>query len=343
MKTMKREFNSNRGMALVITLVIVTILTTLLVELTYSTQANVRMATTYRDDLKAYYIAKSGVELAIALLAKDREEDREKPDQGEKPTDNLDELWANLSLSVAGIQATETKPFGDGILGLRIIDEDRKINVNTILEEPFFSIFERLFADVADEEGSSDFRDAIKDWIDPDDEETDPGGAESLYYTGLDIPYPCKNAPMDTISELRMVKGSEEAMKVVFEVPEDEENETPEKLTLEDVLSAIPDAKHHTININTAPAPVLRALHEDMDGNPLMETLPNREFGSKADFLEYLNANFGITGLPDKVLDVKSHYFTIESTGVVGEIEKNLRVTVYRTDSDIKVISWRVE
>jgi hypothetical protein len=47
---------------------------------------------------------------------------------------------------------------------------------------------------------------AIIDWRDGDDEPTEMG-AESDYYLMLDDPYVCKNAPFETVAELRLVRG----------------------------------------------------------------------------------------------------------------------------------------
>jgi DNA uptake protein ComE-like DNA-binding protein len=47
---------------------------------------------------------------------------------------------------------------------------------------------------------------SIVDWLDPD-EEPNPGGAESEYYLTRQPPYQCKNAPLDSIEELLLVKG----------------------------------------------------------------------------------------------------------------------------------------
>jgi type II secretory pathway component PulK len=47
---------------------------------------------------------------------------------------------------------------------------------------------------------------SIQDWIDPDDEVRE-GGAESAYYQGLPHPYNAKNAPLDDIAELLLIKG----------------------------------------------------------------------------------------------------------------------------------------
>ena len=48
--------------------------------------------------------------------------------------------------------------------------------------------------------------DSILDWIDPDDLPR-VAGAESDYYQGLAVPYYAKNAPIDDLSELLLVKG----------------------------------------------------------------------------------------------------------------------------------------
>lgn len=337
--------SSERGIALVITLIIVTILVTLVVELTYSTQVSVRIAATYRDDLRAYYVARSGIELAMAVLTRDSEEDEEdirQEKQGGRQ-DALDELWANLTETVVSAQVLEPDLFGGGRLVVQIIDEDRKINANLANEDPTASIMERLFLDG---EISQDFRSAIADWIDEDEEETDPGGAETLYYEGLDIPYPCKDGPMDTISELRMIRGSEEARKKTFDPFENESTKTQGKWTLEELLSAVPD-RGPNINVNTAPGPVLMALHEDIDHLQVEETLQDRAtdpFPTVPAFRDYFNNTFGISDLPPNLI-VESEYFAIESIGMVGEVEKRLVVTVHRAPSSgaIDIISWRVE
>jgi len=342
----KNRYLSQKGVALIITLLIVTILVTLLVELTYSTQVTIRAAATFRDDLTAYYVARSGLELALAVLRRDFEEDQEEVSREEQtgPNDNLSELWANLTETIAAAQVLEPDLFGGGRLVVQITDEDRKINVNLINQDPTSSIVDRLFSDW---EISKDFKSAIIDWIDENQEETDPGGAETRYYEGLDIPYPCKDEAMDTISELRMIKGSDEAMRKTFEGFEGESNtEVQRKWTLQELLSAVPD-RGPNININTAPGHVIMALHEDIDRLQVEETLRDRAidpFPTVAAFRDYFNNNFGISDLPPN-LTTQSEYFSIESTGIVEQVEKTLRVTVHRETNNetLRIVSWRVE
>jgi hypothetical protein len=85
-------------------------------------------------------------------------------------------------------------------------DESTRLNVNALL----------MIDQVSENAGrnllmglpgmTEDIADAILDWIDEDDESREYG-AESDYYLGLDPPYSAKNAPLDTVEELLLVRG----------------------------------------------------------------------------------------------------------------------------------------
>lgn len=53
---------------------------------------------------------------------------------------------------------------------------------------------------------TEDVADAILDWIDEDDDQRE-FGAEADYYSGMSPPYAPKNAPLDTVEELLLVRG----------------------------------------------------------------------------------------------------------------------------------------
>ena len=340
----KEVRRSQGGVALIVTLVIITILVTLLVELTYSTQVNVRLAGTFKDAVQAHYIAKSGIELALAALEKDFLEDQQDTTQGKQtgPNDNLNELWAKLPDAIAAAEALQPDIFGDGRLIVQIIDEDRKINANLVKQEPIASIMDRLFARA---EIGPEFKSCLTDWIDEDQEETQPGGAEGSYYEGLDSPYPCKDNPMDSISELAMIKGGKEAMEKALD-PFEGEVKKKRKWTLRDLLSAVP-GRGPNINVNTAPGPVIQALHDDIDPVHMSEFILDRAsepFPTVQAFRDYFLNTFGISGLPPN-LTVQSEYFHIESTGIVGKAEKMITAVVHRNPGNgfLEIVSWRTE
>ena len=92
--------------------------------------------------------------------------------------------------------------------------------------------------------------DAIKDWLDKDEEVTGLG-AESSYYRSLANPYAAKNGFLDCIDELLMVKG----------VTKELYYGTKETPALKECLTVYGEG---AININTAPKLVLRALSPDL-------------------------------------------------------------------------------
>jgi type II secretory pathway component PulK len=76
-----------------------------------------------------------------------------------------------------------------------LIDEAAKVNLNTASLD-VLSMLPQMNSDLAA---------SIVDWRDPDQTVT-TGGAESQYYMLLPNPYNCKDAPLETIEELLMVK-----------------------------------------------------------------------------------------------------------------------------------------
>jgi len=76
-----------------------------------------------------------------------------------------------------------------------VVDEASKINLNTATEDMLAGLV-GMTPEIAA---------AILDWRDGDSDLT-VGGAESEYYLLLPEPYECKNAPLETIEELLLVK-----------------------------------------------------------------------------------------------------------------------------------------
>ncbi|MBI5038653.1 MAG: general secretion pathway protein GspK, partial [Nitrospirae bacterium] len=59
------------GVALVITLLVLTLLLTSILEFNLGMRVEARAAANFRDDMKAYYLARSGITFAMALLEED--------------------------------------------------------------------------------------------------------------------------------------------------------------------------------------------------------------------------------------------------------------------------------
>lgn len=92
-------------------------------------------------------------------------------------------------------QNTSTRPY------FGLVDEASKLNLNTVTVDMLMTL---PFMTQA-------FAAAIVDWRDTDTEPTD-SGAEDEYYGRLNPAYRCKNAPFESVEELRMVAGAELAL-----------------------------------------------------------------------------------------------------------------------------------
>jgi general secretion pathway protein K len=242
-------FKDNRGMALLVVLVVVALLTALVTDLAFSTLVDMRLTETFRDTTRAYYLAKGGINAGRMILQMDRNN-----------YDGLNELWS---------QGVNNFPVGDAFVTVNITDMDGKLGINALVtgDSPnalMVSRFYRLFVVLGFESQiAADLTANLIDWLDtgnapctaihPEGSTIATAGAESNYYQELPQPYPIKNGPLDTLDELALVKGF-----------------TPD--VLRRVLPYVGLHDTTAVNINTASAPVLMSLDPSIDDS-VAETL----------------------------------------------------------------------
>lgn len=106
--TIKRS--DEKGIALIITLLVVTLLTALIVEFAYSARVNLSAAGNFRDKQKAYYLSKSGVNFIAGIMKQDISKDN---------ANRADDLT----------KMSGTLPVGDGIVTVKVVDESAKIYI----------------------------------------------------------------------------------------------------------------------------------------------------------------------------------------------------------------------
>ncbi len=305
---------NEKGVALILTLLITAILVTLIVETNYLTQVDLRIAGNFRNDLQALYLAKSGVNIAISYLKYDVEN---------TDTDNLEEDWAKDYPHI---------PVGDGFVKVVIEDEHAKINLNEVVkedgkvDEKIHDILIRMF-EAADVDVG--ILDAVIDWIDPDDDPL-PEGAEDSYYGSLDPPYVCENGPLDTLSELHMIKG----------ITDEAYDKISKYLTIY--------SKDGIININTASKEVLMFLDEGIDepmATGITEYRGETPFGGQnwQEALRDVINNDDVYNGISPIIGVTSNAFSVVSIGRVERVEKVLRSVIYREGSQISYPYWRIE
>lgn len=326
---MVRPLNDNRGVALILTISIVTLLVALTMQFNGAMRSEIHAAMNLRDGVRLSAMARSGFNYGLAVLFEDGLSDR--------TFDSLLEPWAD---AVALSQSASTLS-DQGTIEMQIRDESARIQINQLVDrvggynEKQKEIVTRLlslgpFGLEAEEVGN--ILDAIKDWIDPDDEPT-KFGAESAYYRSLERPYACRNAPLESLDELLLVRG---VTKTLFYGT----SETP---GISRYLTVHGEGK---VNINTADPLVLRALSANLDEKMVEAMLVYRE--DREMDLSQPGWYKGVPGMSsevvmDDLITTSSRHFEIRADGVLGTLRKGVRGLVERKEGTIEIISWKVQ
>lgn len=190
---------TDRGIALIIVMTVLLMLSILAGGFAYSMKVETRLAQNQGHEDEMEWLARSGVELARYVLSLQLSLSRE-------PWDSLNQKWAGgvgvTNEALADI-TLENNPLGNGIFSIKIIDQERKFNINAADIMILQQAMTLLGVDAAD---SPTIVDSILDWRDPDD---DPhlSGVESRFYQSLNPPYYAKDGPIDDISELLFING----------------------------------------------------------------------------------------------------------------------------------------
>jgi general secretion pathway protein K len=228
-----------------------------------------------------------------------------------------------------------------------VTDQAGKIQINRLINltgenkgdynQAQYDMLTRLLSNAPfnmEQDNIKDILDAIKDWID-EDNDTYEFGAEDSYYRTLDHPYSCRNAPIKSLDELLLVKGiTPELFYGTGETP-----------GLSNYLtSAMGDGR---ININTADPVVLESLSDDLDSAMVEDMVTFRNNEENLSSLSNPKWYKDATGrsedyIPQSLITTKSSYFEIRSTGVKGSLNKETIGTIKRDGKNLTVLSWKM-
>jgi general secretion pathway protein K len=355
---MKPTFRPNAsGMALIMVMIAIAVFTALAAALMFSMKVETRLARNAEDEQQLLWLGRSGVELARWVLS------QHPPSE---PYDSLNQIWAGgpggpaeTNSPLAAIDLNNY-PVGDGTVSLKIVDLERKANINTATTP---ELQQALTLMGVDADALSVVVDSIQDWIDADDA-PHIAGAENDYYQGLTPPYHAKNAPMDDLAELLLVKGVTPEMywggsatnhapgtfhhpKLGFATPPGQEPDYPFGLAA--IFTAVSSGK---ININTADTNVLQMI-PGMD-NLTAETIVKQRAGPDGadgtlDDTPFRSvgqiASAGVNAQAVQQIanycNVRSSTFEVHVTAKAGDSTREFTAILYRAaGTDIQVLSF---
>jgi general secretion pathway protein K len=320
--------NNCSGVAIIIVLWVVMVLSLLISGFAFTMHVETQVASFARKELKAEMLARSGIEVARMELILHQQA------SAEAAFDALNQDWAtNEDLYV-------DHELGDGIYNVKITDEESKIPINRATDLQLKRLLDLLGVDPFD---ADVIVDSIFDWIDADDL-TRLNGAESDYYQSLSPPYRAKNAPMDRVEELLLVRG---VTPELYHGTATEDQEAHPSFP--ELFTTMSSGK---VNVNTASSIVLQAMlnlddqqvqgllsrRDGPDGIPGTED--DQPFQSVADLTQWIGG-LGATNVANLV-DVHSSFFTVKSTGEVGGVKRTLIATLRRegTGTNIQAVAW---
>ncbi len=292
----KGHLRDERGVALLLTLLVVIILTVVVLEFNYLIRVYATLSGNLSDDLQAYAAARGGVEKAKALLLKDFSDDTKTGIS----FDSLQDDWAaELKFETPGSMAE-----------VHVSDEMSKLNLNRLVKGSLKEVeIESVNQEMVDNvkhlfellELDPNLVDCIVDWIDENDEEQ-PYGAENAYYQSLTPPMNCKNGPLDSVDELLLIKGFDPEMLYGND----------EHPGLAQFVTVFGDTKP-LININTADEKVLAAaLNSESQASMIVDMRENEPFKNQGE----ITARVPEAQLQGKFTTASS-YFMVTSTGKI--------------------------
>lgn len=313
-----RQGPNQRGVALLLVLLILSLLIPLILGFDVEARRELREAAAFRDNFKAVTLVRSGAHVSRAILRYDAQLDV----QSNRAYDALTDVWAT---------PISNYRLGDGVIAAQIEDERAKFNLNDLgsqtEDQARVARIERLKRLFQLVQSDPKLVDAIVDWVDSNDV-AEPHGAESTYYLSRNPPYRAANGPMQTVDELRLVKGvTEDVMRRIGPY----------------VTVYPPDG---LINVNTADILVLQALDPRMTPAIAKDVVRARPFRTIQDLdrvqsVESIAKELRTLG----VYTVRSDYFSTRVSATINEVTKTARAVIRRTSAsgDSSFLYFRLE
>ncbi len=315
-KARKKE----RGVAILAVLVGIALMTLIVVDFAMTSGLGFVSAANQANELRAGYLARSGVNIGLALLAQGV---RANAQSNSPQVDTLNDAWATPfpPMAVEG-----------GNVALTIVDEARKLPINAMINQtgstnvqaaalnaPAIAKIQRLFTIL---DVNPDLVQGIIQWITPSGANGMGTGGE--FYMGLRPPYQPRNGPMPTIGDLQMVQGFNEQ---IFNL----------------VSPFLTVMAEPAVNINTAAPQVIASLEPELMQDQkvvvgIIEERTTRPFTKNTDIGNL--PGIGPVGQQlQKDVGVQSHFFTIDGRGTYAGARKMITATFQRQTTGVGLLA----
>src|SRR4030042_6882303 len=241
---------NQEGVALIMVLWVIAVLSVVVLEFSFAMRTEVHITKNYKEELQLYAIVQGGIQRAIAELIYKHDPKvqqlRKTLTSEEVPSEKKEWMTDGRSYLI---------PFDQGTCEIKVMSEAGKVNINLVSDSMLRKIITLLGVEA---EAKDMVVDSIWDWRDPDDFYR-LNGAEESYYQSLKEPYRCKNASLDSIEELLLVRGVNQALyNGRSDIKKGEGGERVGQAGWKDIFSIYSPSGQ--IDINSAPPVVLKVV-----------------------------------------------------------------------------------
>lgn len=330
------------GQAMVVALWVVMLLSMLIASLAYEMHVESAITSYSRKRLKAQAAAEGGIEYARFLLARSFEGNAEEQEDESLESERI--MAKNLARGI-GVTACKIE-FPDATATVDILPEAGRRNVNALSDEDWEEILDQSGVP---EELWPDLIDGFMDFTDEGDEHRLNGAEkDDPFYESQG--YPPKNAPLDTVDELLLVKGF--TPEIVYGGRTLGEGKEPVVTSgIAPLLTTWGDGK---VNINTASREVLLTL-TDAGGNLIddwvVDDILSARLGddgaanTEDDGFESVADAISKTGLDGSLAEKLSvsdrQYVRVVSTGEAGNVKAGVWAVFDVGNKEVIPLYWR--
>ncbi len=306
---------SQRGFALIITLMVTTLLVALVTEFIREVYVETTLRRSYRDGEQALLMADSGIRGGAKLL---------QSVLAAQSYSSLNDSWKVMPLHMEDER---------GVLDLVIEEESGKLNLNIVIPPTgeysgtyYAGVMTRLLTRL---KLPTELIEPLSDWID-ENEDPHRSGAEANWYQRLKPPYVPRNGPLQTREELRLVKGFTSS---IFEALR----------PLVTVYSDSPGSLVAPININTAPPELLLCLDESLTDDLVKRIIDRRKsqpFTAPSELVKVAGLEQIGTRLQTRIT-TKGAVYRLLATARIGETARTTEAVLRLSGGSPEFLYWR--
>jgi general secretion pathway protein K len=292
--------SSERGIALILVLWIVVILSMAALSLSLLTRTEALATLSVKEEMENKFLAEAGIQRGILELF-------------------YRNANKNQQVILEGFEVFQcdgrayTEQMADGHYRIRITDESGKINLNTLTDNNGIILKNLLMNNGVADDTASIIVDSILDWKDGDNLHR-LNGAEDDYYQSLPRPYKAKNAAFDSLEELVFVRG---ISRPILQGSADKKGILPFCTIY---------SKTDKINLSTAPPEVLKAI-PGMTDDMIQRIVEYRDLSPAAKvqpIAGWIGGDFN--AIARYVTTAESNMYTIDAIGYKDNEKRNYAI-----------------